>query len=27
MDSGIPEYSKKEIQIWSQTRPTIQNQV
>ena len=27
LDSGIPEYSEKEIQIWSQTRPTIQNQV
>jgi hypothetical protein len=26
MDSGIAEYSKNEIQIWSQTRPTIQNQ-
>ncbi len=26
IDSGIAEYSKNEIQIWSQTRPTIQNQ-
>jgi translation elongation factor P/translation initiation factor 5A len=26
-DSGISEYPKKEIQIWSQTRPTIQNEV
>ena len=24
-DTGIPEYPKKDIQIWSQTRPTIQN--
>ena len=24
-DTGIPEYPEKEIQIWSQTRPTIQN--
>jgi hypothetical protein len=26
-DSGILEYPEKEIQIWSQTRPTIQNEV
>ena len=26
-DSGISEYPKNEIQIWSQTRPTIQNEV
>jgi hypothetical protein len=26
-ESGILEYSKKEIQIWSETRPTIQNQM
>ena len=26
-DSGILEYLKNEIQIWSQTRPTIQNEV
>lgn len=25
-ESGMDEYSGKEIQIWSQTRPTIQNQ-
>ena len=24
-ESGMEEYSGKEIQIWSQTRPTIQN--
>jgi len=24
-DSGMSEYSGKEIQIWSETRPTIQN--
>ena len=24
-DSGMEEYSGKEIQIWSETRPTIQN--
>ena len=24
-DTGILEYPKKDIQIWSQTRPTIQN--
>ena len=26
-ESGILEYSKKDIQIWSQTRPTIQNEI
>jgi len=26
-DSGISEYPKNEIQIWSQARPTIQNEV
>ena len=26
-DTGILEYPKNEIQIWSQTRPTIQNEV
>ena len=26
-ESGILEYSEKEIQIWSETRPTIQNQM
>ena len=26
-DSGMLEYPEKEIQIWSQTRPTIQNEV
>jgi len=26
-DSGILEYPKNEIQIWSQARPTIQNEV
>ena len=25
-DSGIQEYPKKEVQIWSQARPTIQNE-
>ena len=25
-DSGIQEYQKKEVQIWSQARPTIQNE-
>ena len=25
LDTGIAEYPKKEIQIWSQSRPTIQN--
>ena len=27
LESGIPEYSGKDIQIWSETRPTIQNKV
>ncbi|MEO2264373.1 MAG: hypothetical protein ABGW49_00630 [Nitrosopumilus sp.] len=26
-ESGIPEYAKKDIQIWSETRPTIQNEI
>ncbi len=26
-ESGIDEYSEKDIQIWSQTRPTIQNEI
>ncbi len=26
-ESGIPEYAKKDIQIWSETRPTIQNKI
>ncbi len=26
-DSGILEYSEKDIQIWSETRPTIQNEI
>ena len=26
-ESGIPEYEKKDIQIWSETRPTIQNKI
>ena len=26
-ESGIPEYSGKEIQIWSETRPTVQNKI
>ena len=26
-ESGISEYSGKEIQIWSETRPTIQNEI
>ncbi len=26
-ESGIAEYSKKDIQIWSETRPTIQNEI
>ena len=25
-DTGISEYSEREIQIWSETRPTIQNE-
>lgn len=24
-DSGVPEYPGSEIQIWSETRPTVQN--
>ena len=26
-ESGIPEYPEKDIQIWSETRPTIQNEI
>lgn len=26
-DSGIPEYPGSEIQIWSETRPTVQNEI
>jgi hypothetical protein len=26
-DTGISEYPKNEIQIWSQSRPTIQNEI
>ena len=26
-DSGLPEYEGTEIQIWSETRPTIQNKI
>lgn len=26
-DSGIPEYQGSEIQIWSETRPTVQNEL
>lgn len=26
LDSGMTEYSGKEIQIWSETRPTLQNE-
>jgi len=26
-ESGIAEYAKKDIQIWSETRPTIQNKI
>ena len=26
-DSGIPEFPGNEIQIWSETRPTIQNEI
>ncbi len=26
-DSGIPEFPGTEIQIWSETRPTIQNKI
>ena len=25
-DSGIPEYPEKDIQIWSERRPTVQNE-
>ena len=25
-DSGVPEYQGSEIQIWSETRPTVQNE-
>ena len=25
-DSGIPEYTEKDIQIWSERRPTVQNE-
>jgi len=27
LESGILEYPEKEIQIWSETRPTIQNEI
>ncbi|NND86654.1 MAG: hypothetical protein HKM23_04910 [Nitrosopumilus sp.] len=26
-ESGIPEYPGKDIQIWSESRPTIQNEI
>ena len=26
-ESGMEEYQEKEIQIWSETRPTIQNEI
>jgi hypothetical protein len=26
-DSGIPEYTKNEVQIWSETRLTVQNKI
>ena len=26
-ESGMPEFQKKEIQIWSETRQTIQNEI
>jgi len=26
-DSGIPEYTENEIQIWSERRPTVQNEI
>lgn len=26
-ESGIPEYPEKDIQIWSEARPTIQNEI
>jgi len=26
-ESGIPEYSENEVQIWSEHRPTVQNEI
>ncbi len=26
-DSGIPEYAQNEVQIWSETRLTVQNEI
>ena len=26
-ESGMPEYTEKQIQIWSETRPTVQNDI
>jgi len=26
-ESGIPEYTENEIQIWSERRPTVQNEI
>jgi hypothetical protein len=26
-DTGMPEYTENQIQIWSETRPTIQNDI
>ncbi len=26
-ESGIPEYPEKDIQIWSERRPTVQNEI
>ena len=26
-DSGLPEYEGKEIQIWTEVRPTVQNEI
>ncbi|MBI4131775.1 MAG: hypothetical protein HY476_04725, partial [Nitrosarchaeum sp.] len=26
-ESGIPEYPEKDIQIWSEKRPTVQNEI
>ena len=26
-ESGVPEYTEKEIQIWSERRPTVQNEI
>ena len=26
-ESGIPEYTEKDIQIWSERRPTVQNEI